>query len=297
MLLAVASHAVLAVVELDDRWRISRLEILATGLHYGIALPPSDDRRFITMVRQDDVVATYARDEATDRYREIDRFVCEGDFDDIHQVAWQGGGLLVANTGRNSVEFVPLGAGARLRHAFGGVQHDVHHVNSVYPCGTDQVLVMLNNRNTKPSEVAVLARDADEGFRVTATVPLPDNECHCVFADEEVLAYNASKRGDFVVLDVRTRQELRRIHFDGYAKGLSVTRDWFLVGFSDVAVRDDRSTSRGHLGIVDRGTLELVASVDLNTEAHPPGIGNVNEVRCLSEPDLGHARSERIVIP
>lgn len=292
--LVVCSHAVLAHVGLSRDWEVERLDVLATGFHYGTAPGATS---FTTMVRQDNLVAEYRNGGPGGRYREAGRFVCRGDFDDIHQVAVWGEGLLVTNTGHNSLDYVRFPSFETRRHFFNGHEHDVNHVNSVYPCGAEQVLVLLNNKGARPSEVTSLGWDPDRGFDRTGTLALEDVECHNVFADGDRLFYNASRSGDFVALDLAAGRVIRRHRFPGYTKGLAVTREWVIVGYSDRAERDDRANSRGYLAVIGRESLELEACVDLNALVERPVIGNVNEVRCLSEPDDGHGRPAPVAFP
>lgn len=294
MELVVSSHAVLAHVGLSARWEVERLDVLAQGFHYGTGL---HEDGFLTMVREDDLVTRYHNGGPGGRYREVERFSCRGDYDDVHQVALWNGGLLVANTGRNSVDLVRLRPFSSRRHCFGAADHDVNHVNSVFPCGERQVLVLLNNKGARSSEVAVLEWDESRGFEEAGVLPLADMECHNVWSDGECLAYNASRDGAFVVLDLGTGRELCRHRFPGYTKGLAVTGGHFLVGYSDKAVRDQRETSRGYLAVVERETLDLAACVDLNAREKYAVIGNVNEVRCLSEPDKGHGWGTSVALP
>jgi len=118
-----------------------------------------------------------------------------------------------------------------------------------------------------------------------------------VFADGDRLLYNASRNGDFVALDLAAGRVIRRHRFPGYTKGLAVTRRHVIVGYSDKAEREDRPTSKGFLAIIDRKSLELEACVDLNAAEEVPVIGNVNEVRCISEPDDGHGRGTPVPFP
>jgi hypothetical protein len=299
--LVVCSHAVLAHVGLSAGWEVERIDVLATGHHYGTA---PGEGAFTTMVRRDNLVSAYRIGGPDGRYCEADRFACRGDFDDIHQVAAWGDGLLVTNTGRNSLDYVRFqhdregsGPDDARRHFFHGHRHDVNHVNSVFPCGDEQVLVLLNNKGAHPSEVAALSWDPERGFARTGTLTLEDMECHNVFADGDRLFTNASRSGDFVALDLAAGREIRRHRFPGYTKGLAVTREWVIVGYSDRAEREDRAHSRGYLAILERESLDLAACVDLNAAVERPVIGNVNEVRCLSEPDDGHGRRAPVVLP
>lgn len=102
------------------------------------------------------------------------------------------------------------------------------------------------------------------------------------------LYYNASRDGRLIAVDLRGEQVAARSpRLAGHNKGLAVVRDVLVVGVSDHAPGHLRPMARGRLAVLDRATLRLRALVELQAGSRP--VGNVNEVRCLSEPDLGHA--------
>ena len=291
MLFIVATHSVLAEVKTNKFWNIDHLKVLANGHHYGIAIPPSNGMEFITMVREGNLVTIYkkADSESECLYKESVRYACNGEYEDIHQIAYYDNGIYIANTGFNSVVYYSFYTLSPERFFLNGFQQDVNHVNSVYPCGSNLLLVMLNNRGAKPSEVALIKRNPGTGFEVQKHFSLPDKECHNIFVDEKFLVYNASKDGDFVVINLNSGDEIRRIHFPGYAKGLSVTQAYFITGYSEIALREDRNDSQGYLSIINRKTLEVENCINLSHSQFNQHIGNVNEVRCLSEIDYGHS--------
>jgi hypothetical protein len=82
-----------------------------------------------------------------------------------------------------------------------------------------------------------------------------------------------------------------RVGFEGHSKGISMTRDFLVVGLSEHTFRDRRFRSRGQLVIMDRRSLSVIATVDLNFPSLPHPIGNINEVRCLSGEELAQAQT------
>jgi hypothetical protein len=65
-----------------------------------------------------------------------------------------------------------------------------------------------------------------------------------------------------------------------------VTNDHYIVGYSEHARREKRSSSCGYLAFVNRKNFRIDATIDLNQLNGP--VGNINEVRCLSGMDFSH---------
>jgi len=147
------------------------------------------------------------------------------------------------------------------------------------------MLVMLHNGGKTSSEVCVLER-VNGVIKEIARFPTWDTGCHNIFTDGKIIAYNASGRGDFVVIDIATQSVINRRRFPGHTKGLAVTNDHYIVGYSEHAKREKRLTSRGYLAFVNRKNFCVDATIDLNLNNGP--VGNVNEVRCLTGADLSH---------
>lgn len=295
MELAVATRSFLTFVELDADCELVRFRCIADGRHYGLALPGGCSDRILAISRDDDEFVVYERNdengtgsrkERAPPFRRVDRFPVADGVDDIHQIAACSEGLYIANSGHNSLDWASLGGGKRHRLCFDG--HGSWHINSVFPCGSDLAAVLFHNKSRGYSEIGWTRRSC-EGLDLLHRVTLWDTGCHNVYIDDEILAYNASEVGDFVVVDLATGRIRRRIHFPGHTKGLSVTRDRFVIGVSEYASRWARNTSRGRLAVIDRNSLRVLGRVDLNAPTLPHPIGNVNEIRCLSETELGHA--------
>lgn len=291
MLFVVSTHSVLAEVKTNELWDIDHLKVLATDHHYGIALTSSNGREFITMVRESNLITTYHKSDPHSEfmYKKSGSFVCNGEYDDIHQIAYYDNGVYISNTGFNSVDYFSFTTRSSERFFISGFRSDVNHINSVYPCGSNLLMVMLNNKGVKPSEVALIKHNPKNGFEVLKQFSLPDKECHNIYVDENFLVYNASKNGDFVVFNIQTGKEIRRFNFPGYTKGLSVTRKYYVAGYSEISSRNNRKNSKGYLAIINRKTLDLETFIDLSRSTFDHQIGNVNEVRCLSEKDYGHS--------
>jgi hypothetical protein len=285
MRLAVGTNAGLLDLELDDGFAVTRETFVGRGHYYGIALLPDEPNLLLCK-------HNYG----------MDRYVARGDaplervgsveypgaaVSKIHQIAYADGGVYVADPERNRLAF----HGADGRHEavhFNGHEVDIDHVNSVFPCGAG-VLVMLHNRNQRPSEIVLVEHGPGGTLHPAATIRLPDLGCHNVFVDERRLLYNASETGRVVSVDLALGTVERVAALPGHVKGLSVTADHVVVGCSPhIKGRQARLTSKGALVVLDRRSLAVVADVELGQEGP---VGNVNEVRALDGLETAHAGS------
>ena len=277
----VGTHSFLLRVELDEQWRLRNLAVLDTDNHYGSALLGGG--RVLVAKRSGGkldppVFGVHGGEPLSFQ---------AGAVADVHQLAAGNGGVYVADTGHNRVLFVPLCGGAAREYRIGDGTGDVNHVNSVYPCGP-QLFALLHNLGRDDGELLVLREAGDGSFAPEGRLKLWHRGIHNVFVDGARLYYNASRDGRLIAVDLRSEQVAARSpRLSGHNKGLAVVRDVLVVGVSDHAPGHLRPMARGRLAVLDRATLRLRAMVDLEVGSRP--VGNVNEVRCLSEPDLGHA--------
>ena len=288
---AVGTHSFLTSVRFTRDWDFLDMQVLSDGHHYGIGLFDDGSERFIAKRRRRETLTAYRRsDSQAHTWMASDSFNLGPDYRFIHQIALDRDRLYIANTDFNSVVRVRWGETACVKHNFNGHVTDVNHVNSVFPVGSESVLCLLHNRGDRLSEVALLSQDphSESSFSLVWQAPLWHTGCHNVFTDGEILAYNASAAGLFVVVDLRVQRVIRELAFPGHTKGLSVLRDYFVIGFSDHAEREKRRTTNGQLAVIDRNNLDVVRILDLNHAILPHPIGNVNEVRCTSHLDFGH---------
>jgi hypothetical protein len=282
----VSTHSRLLSLDLDENWQINDIKVINDGHHYGIALVSGNPLRIVTKHNTSDLTI----------YRlEDNKFIVEQKFfhinnDQIHQIAYGHNGIYIANTFYNSVTYQSFDGKTRHEYSFYGHNTDINHVNSVFPCG-ELVLVLLHNRN-QLSEIFVLQHDLHKGFWPKEVIRLAHTGCHNIFVDEKHIYYCASGDGRFVVVDRKKRRIAKELHFVGHTKGLSVTDDFIVFGVSDHAQREARLTSRGRLVVLERRRFAIVTMVDLNGQGN---VGNVNEIRCLSAPELAHAGAFAVV--
>jgi hypothetical protein len=277
MRLVIGTSGKLLDVDLDERFVVTRETVVAGGHHYGIALLPEPDNA--VLCKHHVVVDRYTTPGGGPlRRASTSRLV--GDVKTVHQIACADGGLYVTNTGGNSVIF--QGFDGRFDELHLGAQD--RHVNSVFPCAGG-VLVMFHDKSRGPSEVMLL-RNGPAGLRPAETIGLAHHGCHNVFLDGPRLLYNASKAGQVVAIDLERRRVDQVVTLGGHTKGLSVTADHVVVGCSPQVTGPARVTSAGGLVVLDRRTLDVVATVELGRTGP---VGNVNEVRALDGLETAHA--------
>ena len=300
MTYVVSTHSFLIVIEFDRDWGISNHHVLNRGYHFGIALVENGSDR--SAVPADFIVyrggdSVYEQDDRRlSRYRHedgsysvVDSRPLVGKFGDVHQLARANGGIYIVNSKYNSLVFEDLEHDRRHEYRFERGDRDRVHANSVYACG-DEVFVLLHNRGRRESELVMLRHDADRGFEYARTLSLWNLGCHNVFIDGDRFFYNASFSREFVVVDLTNDRVVERIPFgQWHTKGMSVTQDYLVVGLSERTHRDNRSTSKAKLAVIDRHALSVVRMIDLDLPSLPHAIGNINDIRCLSGGELAHA--------
>jgi hypothetical protein len=285
----VSTHSFLIALTLDEDWQVQAHHVLARGHHYGVALLDKD--KFLAK-HDNKELWLYSSEESFDV---VDKMPLYKETGQVHQIACQHGGLYIANTEYNNILFQPLENSAVQQYHFEDVSYDLNHFNSIFPCG-DRVLALLHNHGKKESEIAILKHNLTSGFVLEKKLSLWHQGCHNIFVDDHYLVYNASAAGKFVVVDLHKEKISHQLTFPGHVKGLSVMPGYYVIGYSDHVSRDQRYTSKGHLAVIDRKTFTVVATIDLNFSSLPHPVGNVNEIRCISGEELGHARTTWVEI-
>ena len=303
MIFAVATHSFLVIIDLDTDWQIQSYKLLNTGYHYGMAMVERGIGNSVAQQNSAQIVIYRGGEsvsqqndpqlvifEAGNSFDRIGSIPLGGNIGDVHQLAYANGGIYITNTKYNSLIFQSLETDKRHEYSFESVSQDRNHVNSVYPCG-DQIVVMLHNLARQESELAILRHHLAKGFTLEQRLSLWNLACHNVFFDNDHLLYNASQALSLVAVDIKKDRVIKRLSFEGHSKGMSVTQDYVVIGLSEHTFRDKRSTSKGHLVVIDRRSLSPMATIDLNFPLLPHPIGNINEIRCLSGGELAHGRS------
>jgi len=303
----ITTHSFLALVNFSEDWELEDYQILSKGYHFGISIQKK-------LPRENEDLMSTEFDQSTDNFlvyrggqsgveqnemslvtfktngEIISNVPISGNLGDIHQLAYANGGIYIANTKFNRLTFQSLDSSFCQEYAFYGLDYDRNHVNSVFPCG-DQVFVILHNLAYSESELAILRHDHTKGFELNHVLSLWNVGCHNVFIDGKYLFYNASQKHHLVVVDLKKDRIVKRIPFKGWhTKGISATDKYIVVGLSEHTFRDRRLEAQGKLAVMDKNSLSIIKIVDLNFSELPHPIGNINEIRCLSEAELAQAR-------
>lgn len=279
----VATHSYLAMIELDSGWNLSKYKILNKGHHYGIALPTKEYQKSFFAKNIDSELLIFDKKH----FDRTSKLKLNGNLKFVHQIAYANDGLYIANTFYNSIVYQSLNKEIYHEYFFGNQRQDINHVNSIF-ISDNQVYVLLHNgtnHQKQKSELAILTHDFNKGFSLDSIQTLLSKGCHNCYIENNYLFYNSSSTGDFVSIDLNTRK-LNKISFKGYhVKGLSVILNHFIVGVSENAERENRFKTKGYIAIIDKKSFQKVAIVDLNFSSLPHNIGNINEIRCISEHD------------
>lgn len=294
MKFAIATHSFLLMIEFNQQWQPINHHVLGTGYHYGIGLrytTTNQPAAYFTAYRGGATLAeqnereliTYRNDQPLTKVA-VQKL--DDSFEDIHQISQMERGIYLANTGRNSLVYLGTD-GTRHEHFFSKRNDDYNHINSVLPYGS-KVLTMLHNKAHKESEVVVLNHDYQAGFIQEKNISLWEIGCHNLYVAGKQLFYNGSRENRFVQADLSQSRITQTIKLEGHTKGLSVTDHHILIGMSEHTVRDLRARSKGFIVVIDKATLAVIATVDINFPDLPHPVGNINEIRNLSQPDMAH---------
>jgi len=272
----VATHAGLHVVRVSKELELIECTRLRRGHHYALSLRP-DERRVYS--KQKDAHLNVL---AWDTLELVDTVPLRSSPEHVHQALVIDAGVLFTDTLHNRITFQPPD-GEPCHFVIDGHESDVNHVNSLF-LRTGGVAALLHNLGNGGSELLDLDFAPPSGFEVRQRRRFADTGCHNVFVEGDLLMFNASNAGAFVVHDLRTGYDIERFELGGHTKGLSATKEHLILGRSEVAAQADRGRCDSALVFLDRRDRSFVGQVTLRT-AEGAKIGNVNEVRCLSQPD------------
>ena len=286
MRLAVATHSYLGTVDLDKNFDLAGHQILDQGHHYGIALMDGGNSKLLSK-NEDQKLKVYENRNGlhlcdTLRLKERCKY--------IHQIVFKNGGIYLANTDFNAICYQHLINGKSHSFTFGNTPVDINQPNSIFVLYC-KVFVLLHNRGRQNSEIVCLSHSNENGFEYQNCYPLWHKGCHNIYLDHEVIVYNASSEGKFIRVDLSVHRVNNSIDFNGHTKGLSVTDQYYLIGVSEKTERNQRPRCKGYVAVINRNSFSVEKIVDLNSITYPQNIGNINEIRCISEPDYGQGIS------
>lgn len=189
---------------------------------------------------------------------------------DIHQILWRDGMLYVTNTAENTLDI--FGKEEIERHSWAEQDDDIH-LNSVW-VDNGLIWVVEHRRGVMPARI----RAFDEDWNLVRTekfFKLP-TDCnwglHNIYVENDIL-YTLSTTL-FLMRNLETGKE-SRIEFGGYLRGLARGDNFWLVGKSRLAKRQNRNSGNGSVLVLDN-KFEIVDEIML------PDCGQVQEVRLLN---------------
>lgn len=281
--LLIATHNALVL------WSNGRELVLHTGegAYYGITWSP--DQLFVV-----------ARGNQPSRMRAFAAnmwplddlpFVHMGQDDDgPHQALWWDGVLYVTNTQRNRVEMVKDGVDAVEYLAWGQMDGDHDHINSIWRDPDDGIFYVVKHRKQeRPKRIRVL--DGDLNLLDTIEIDLDclvDGPTHCglhnVYVEDGLLI----TLGPSQIILVDCNEKADEFPLPGvvknrhYLRGLARSPDYFFVGVSAAMPRGERHYGPSRILVLD-SNLTVLDEIHLSRE-----FGQIMEIRIVNAPDEAH---------
>ncbi len=276
----IGTHSYLLKCDFDDKWELIGSKKLNEGHHYGMSVARANQTAAYYCKNKDSFYDVY--DKNTLSHKGKIEFSHPGEH--VHQVVHANDGYYITDTKYNNLVFEHKGGQPKIVLNVNSESEDVNHINSVYICGR-QVFALLHNRGRKKSEVMVIDHSKPDELVPKYLFPLLDKGCHNIYIENNYAFYNASSKGYFVIVDMIKRTQYKRHELPGHTKGLSVLFDKMVFGFSDHAEREERKTTKGHIAIIDKTGFDIIKTLKITCEDIDGEVGNINEIRCISERD------------
>ena len=287
-----ATHSGLYRLRLDDHFALQACHKLLAGHHYALSVRPSEKK--IYSKNRDEYLNVYSASDLT----KLAEVPFPSGPAQVHQALKLANGVLLTDTLHNRITYQPSDGSTAEHFVIDDHHDDRNHVNSLC-LRSGGFVAMLHNLGAGPSELLDIDFSPSTGFDLRQRRSLEDTRCHNVFLDGKLCFYNASDAGAFVVRDMLHDRDVWRAEFEGHSKGLTVTTDHLVFGLSEVAVQADRGRSSSSLVVVDRSRRRVQQLVPILDSDSGNPIGNINELRCLSEPDFSEGSNAiaRLVQP
>lgn len=160
-------------------------------------------------------------------------------------------------------------------NAFKNIDHN--HFNSLCLVGGN-MLITAHNNGKKDSEIYKCSIGEKPKVIKKYKMKGCTHSHNCFILDGELCTCASEESA------VKTKEghSLFDVKFGGYTRGVVIGKREIVVGVSARAIREDRIQADGNIFIFDRDTRELKKKIDL------PKIGQVAEIRALSDPDDRH---------
>lgn len=201
------------------------------------------------------------------------------DAHDIHQIDCEGDIVYLTDTGKNRIIAYDIAANRLYKMLnVGELRDDIHHVNAVTVLG-DELLVMLNNRGHKDSEILAVPLSAIHTTNAAEFDILPLGRvtpiagvryAHDIEPFEGTLLCCSSHDG----IVVNTANSETFLKADNWVRGITSAPNGLWIGSSHYAKRSKRHSKKNHGTILhySRDTHELIKKVTIH------GAGQINDL-------------------
>jgi len=201
------------------------------------------------------------------------------DAHDIHQIDCEGDIVYLTDTGKNRIIAYDIAADRLYKMLnVGDLRDDIHHVNAVTVLD-DKLLIMLNNRGHKDSEILAVPLSAIHGDEASELDILPLGTitpiagvryAHDIEPYEGMLLCCSSHDG--IVVNTATSETFLKA--DNWVRGIAPAPNGLWIGSSHYAKRSKRHSKKNHGTILhySRDTHELIKKVTIL------GAGQINDL-------------------
>lgn len=201
------------------------------------------------------------------------------DAHDIHQIACENDIVYLTDTGKNRIIAYDINAGRLYKMLnVGDTRDDIHHVNAV-TVHDGELLIMLNNRGHKDSEIlalplaAIHSRDEAEFdiLPMGKVIPIAGvRYAHDIEPYGETFLCCSSHDG--IVVDTATSQTYLKA--DNWVRGITAAPNGLWIGSSHYAKRSKRHSKKNHGTILhySHDSRELLKKVTIH------GAGQINDL-------------------
>lgn len=205
-----------------------------------------------------------------------------------HQILCASDGRVICtNTGRNALSVVDLSRPNVFQEVritpprwdlFSADNTTGDHLNSVFE--KDKKLYVIAHRFKKGSALAILSYP---DLEIISIKPLDRTSLHNIWVtDEGQQIACGSEEGGLIELNGEKTKLLWQAGTPIFARGLAASTDFVLVGESQYAAREMRSSSMSGMWLIDRNTWQPMDYFALGL------YGDVRDIRLLNIPDEAH---------
>ena len=208
--------------------------------------------------------------------------ILPGDFPDGHQIFYKDGKVYVTATSKNAIGVVDVDTGCVEFRNWTQFTYDVNHLNSIWHDDVDFWVGMHNYAEKEDSEfeTSQVVRINNSFDSVSKSIAIGSG-LHNVVVMDDVLYVCSSGDGKIVAYDLWTDTIVNELYIGEWLRGVSITRDFVVLGSSATLPKELRATGDSGLFLLDR---------EFNVLDHRviTGCGPVYDLRVINLPDYAH---------